>query len=178
MARAVRAIVEERERQLGVEGFTAEGDDALPPWTLAQMASCYAAPPWWRFVDGAEADAERRPQWPISTRQWKPRSDRRDLVRAAALIVAEIERIDRAEERQRGDDVPPGAVLAELKAGDVLVADARFTCIDAGARVTVEATERGALFVACADGRHLLDGQVDAHGRLRGLSLAPSGDAP
>jgi hypothetical protein len=35
--------------------------------------------------------------WPWSREWWKPRNSRRDLVRAAALIVAEIERVDRKE---------------------------------------------------------------------------------
>ena len=34
--------------------------------------------------------------WPWHRQWWKPKNARRDLVRAAALIVAEIERLDRA----------------------------------------------------------------------------------
>ena len=37
-----------------------------------------------------------RDLWPWAASWWKPKNRRRDLVRAAALIVAEIERIDRA----------------------------------------------------------------------------------
>jgi hypothetical protein len=37
--------------------------------------------------------------WPWSLHWWKPKSPRRDLIRAAALIVAEIERLDRADSR-------------------------------------------------------------------------------
>lgn len=32
--------------------------------------------------------------WPWDSKWWKPKTDREDLVRAAALIIAEIERID------------------------------------------------------------------------------------
>lgn len=35
--------------------------------------------------------------WPWDKSWWKPKGARRDLIRAAALIVAEIERIDRAD---------------------------------------------------------------------------------
>ncbi len=34
--------------------------------------------------------------WPWFSDQWKPKSIRRDLVRAAALLIAEIDRLDRA----------------------------------------------------------------------------------
>jgi hypothetical protein len=33
--------------------------------------------------------------WPWGAHWWKPKTGRRDLVRAAALLVAEIERLDR-----------------------------------------------------------------------------------
>lgn len=35
--------------------------------------------------------------WPWSREWWKPKNPRRDLVKAGALIVAEIERLDRLE---------------------------------------------------------------------------------
>jgi hypothetical protein len=34
--------------------------------------------------------------WPWARQWWKPTGARRDLVKAAALLLAEIERIDRA----------------------------------------------------------------------------------
>ena len=37
--------------------------------------------------------------WPWSLDWWKPKDPRRDLVRAGALIVAEIERLDRQPAR-------------------------------------------------------------------------------
>lgn len=68
--------------------------------------------------------------------------------------------------------------LSELKAGDIVVADADFPCMAAG-RKTVEADE-GGLFVPCSAGRHYLDGQIhcESHGgeddTLIGLFLPPS----
>ncbi|MBY5804125.1 hypothetical protein [Rhizobium leguminosarum] len=42
--------------------------------------------------------------WPWERRFWKPTERRRDLVKAAALIIAEIERLDRASvPAQRAD---------------------------------------------------------------------------
>lgn len=41
--------------------------------------------------------------WPFPPRSWKPKDRRRDLVRAAALLVAEIERLDREAAREGGD---------------------------------------------------------------------------
>ena len=35
--------------------------------------------------------------WPWLSSWWKPSTNRRDLVKAGALILAEIERLDRAE---------------------------------------------------------------------------------
>ena len=37
------------------------------------------------------------PSWPWVRRWWKPTDRRRDLVKAGALILAEIERLDRIE---------------------------------------------------------------------------------
>jgi hypothetical protein len=41
--------------------------------------------------------------WPWDLKWWKPTTPRRDLVKAAALIVAEIERLDRAALAPEGD---------------------------------------------------------------------------
>ncbi|WP_152359478.1 hypothetical protein [Pseudomonas aeruginosa] len=37
--------------------------------------------------------------WPFSAKWWKPRDARANYMRAGALILAEIERLDRAAER-------------------------------------------------------------------------------
>ena len=60
--------------------------------------------------------------------------------------------------------------LADVKPGDILIADAGFTCMFEAEHVTVAADEDGRLYVNCADGRHLLDGQTDAEGYLIGLT--------
>lgn len=92
--RVIGEIKAERERQMNVEGWTLEHDDAHSRGDMAKAAACYAlnagrAP---EYADNSFI----RSYWPWDWKWWKPRSSRRDLIKAGALIVAEIERIDRA----------------------------------------------------------------------------------
>jgi hypothetical protein len=81
-------ISEERLRQICEEGWTPERDDAHANGELATAAASYAL--------NTEALRGLMPGlWPWSKKWWKPKDRRRDLVRAAALLVAEIERLDR-----------------------------------------------------------------------------------
>lgn len=88
-------IEEERQRQISQEGWTPEHDDTLTYDELALAAACYAMPTEYRglIVDGCSP-------WPWSTNWWKPTPDDRirELVKAGALIAAEIDRIQRARE--------------------------------------------------------------------------------
>lgn len=89
----ITEILAERRRQIEVEGWTPEHDDSHPDDQLARAAICYAAPQWLReFCEVNDIII-----WPWSSSWWKPKDRRRDLIRAAALIAAEIERLDRAE---------------------------------------------------------------------------------
>lgn len=90
---AIEDIAAERRRQIEVEGFSAVCDDLYTQGELPAAAACYATGraivavgPWF---DGAGS------VWPWSRRWWKPTDRRRDLIKAGALIVAEIERLDR-----------------------------------------------------------------------------------
>lgn len=86
-------VLAERERQQSVEGWAPEHDDKHTFGELADAAACYAIVrgerlPWrLRIVDKL---------WRWRDDWWKPKERRRDLVRAGALILAEIERLDRA----------------------------------------------------------------------------------
>lgn len=88
---AMRDVIDERERQETTEGWTAEHDDRHGNGEMAAAAAAYALHDiqggWFRKWHGTI--------WPWSAEWWKPKDRRRDLVRAAALIVAEIERLDR-----------------------------------------------------------------------------------
>jgi hypothetical protein len=86
-------IAAERRRQIEAEGWTPEHDDEHDDGDLALAAACYAA--------GDEVRASEPPHpslWPGHGDWWKPTDRRRDLIKAGALLVAEIERLDRAEE--------------------------------------------------------------------------------
>lgn len=88
----VALIMQERERQISVEGWTPEHDDSHIYGELAMAAACYAMPPNKRYM---ESYGPR--DWPWESDDWKPSDDRvRDLVRAGALIAADIDRELRA----------------------------------------------------------------------------------
>lgn len=93
---AVDEIAAERRRQIEVEGWTPEHDDQHIRGELAAAAACYAHFGWM---------ARRAPtEWPWDAEWWKPKDRRRDLIRGGALIVAEIERLDRAALKAGGQD--------------------------------------------------------------------------
>ncbi|EOC0047835.1 ead/Ea22-like family protein [Cronobacter sakazakii] len=98
---AARDVLAERQRQISAEGWTPQHDDEHDNNELAFAAACYAfhaAAASWDLEDtDVPYDSHPAPKnWPWDTEWRKPKSARADLVRAAALIVAEIERIDRA----------------------------------------------------------------------------------
>lgn len=102
LSNAVQSVISERQRQQSVEGWTPKHDDRHDNNELAFAASCYAfhsAAASWDFEDdGKPYDIHPAPKnWPWSPEWWKPTNPRRDLVKAGALILAEIERIDRKE---------------------------------------------------------------------------------
>lgn len=88
-------IAAERRRQVESEGWTAEHDDEHDGGEIAYAAACYALASRLPWASSLNSIISRL--WPWSTEWWKPQGgDRRNLVKAAALIVAEIERLDRA----------------------------------------------------------------------------------
>lgn len=86
-------VLAERRRQIDVEGWTPEHDDGHAHGEMAQAAAsyCFAA---------SDQPTMGKVWWPWSSEWWKPAAPRRMLVKAAALIIAEIERLDRAEARK------------------------------------------------------------------------------
>lgn len=93
MSSGVDAIAEERWRQRVEEGWTLEHDDAHDQGEMARAAACYA------LIAGSLDRSSWRGEipnfWPWAAKWWKPKDRRRDLVKAGALIAAEIERLDR-----------------------------------------------------------------------------------
>ena len=118
----VALIAAERARQIAQEGWTAEHDDDHCDSEMAVAAACYALPKQRRREKIAyiEMDAARGCSdpaipyrvkkripcgWPWDAEWWRPvPKDRiRELVKAGALIAAEIDRLKRA------------AIAAEMK---------------------------------------------------------------
>jgi hypothetical protein len=103
MTTALEEIDAERRRQVESEGWTAAHDDDHDAGELAAAAATYAinAACVLHPLNGTPIDLEELPFvfWPWDKAWWKPKSPRRDLVRAAALIVAELERLERADSR-------------------------------------------------------------------------------
>ncbi len=85
----------ERRRQVTAEGWTPEHDDAHSYGQMARAAACYALAGSSAPNDGTAALLVSL-AWPWDEQWWKPTSARRDLVKACALVLAEIERLDRA----------------------------------------------------------------------------------
>lgn len=80
----------ERQRQIDEEGITLQNDDAYKGFELLRAAGAYIAD-----SDSYPNPGQPPEIWPFDPAMWNPKDYRRDLIRAAALIVAEIERYDR-----------------------------------------------------------------------------------
>lgn len=87
-------IVAERQRQIEEEGWTWDHDDEHTNGEMALAAACYALAELHRQK---EMYGEPPPEWPWDREWWKPTPmDRiRELVKAGALIAAEIDRLKR-----------------------------------------------------------------------------------
>ena len=90
----------ERRRQVAAEGWTPEHDNEYDHGQMARAAACYA-------LAGSSAADDKTTAlqvslaWPWDQQWWKPRTARDNLVRAGALVLAEIERLDRAQAQGR-----------------------------------------------------------------------------
>lgn len=94
MKTGIDLIAEERHRQVESEGWTAEHDDGHDRGQIAVAALNYLM-----FVcDNRRFGDDVTYRWPWSGAWWKPSdSNIRNLVKAGALIAAEIDRIQRLE---------------------------------------------------------------------------------
>jgi hypothetical protein len=108
-------VLAERQRQIDIEGFTAERDvAAYPRGELIKAAICYAFYAAFGSLSHTRVDGERiRPRyvlpvevaalvkafWPWDFTWWKPQTRRRALVKAAALLIAEGDRQDAASDQ-------------------------------------------------------------------------------
>lgn len=84
-------ITAERQRQIVAEGWTPEHDAEHVEGEMARAAKCYLA----AVTDGYTSMPA---QWPWHYSWWKPSDDPiRNLVKAGALIAAEIDRLSRRQ---------------------------------------------------------------------------------
>lgn len=99
MKTGAELIAEERARQISQEGWTPEHDDKYRCRELAKAASSYLA----THTEPDTVYPLSHPElaapcwdWPFTKKWWKPSSDPvRNLVKAGALIAAEIDRLQR-----------------------------------------------------------------------------------
>ena len=98
---AAKDVLAERQRQQSVEGWTPEHDDQYGKSQLLWASSCY-------LLNTIQPFNRIPMDWPWDSSWWNPTSPRRDLVKASALIIAEMERRDRAAGIDtRGSDALP-----------------------------------------------------------------------
>jgi len=90
-------IAEERQRQITAEGYTPEHDDRHKDFEMGKAAESYLSAVVTPDEEGDE-NGKVRPSWdwPWDKEWWKPSKDPvRNLVKAGALIAAEIDRLQR-----------------------------------------------------------------------------------
>jgi len=96
MKTGIELIAEERQRQIDEEGWTLEHDSFHSKGELAAAASCYAYPQYDEVKAHVSVLLGNKPipeNWPFDAEWWKPKDELRNLIRAGALIAAEIDRL-------------------------------------------------------------------------------------
>ncbi|ENY2185672.1 hypothetical protein ACFVQK_001302 [Salmonella enterica] len=88
---AAADVLAERQRQIDVKGWTPEHDDTYTCGELAAAAISYIEP------------AEAENYWPVDWHDgsFRPSDERRNIVKATALLLAELERLDRLSQRNQ-----------------------------------------------------------------------------
>lgn len=94
----IESIAAERMRQTQVLGWTWSHDDEHEDGELALASAAYILQDFGTpvLVPGMVNGLENGAIWPWPLGAWKPKDRRSNLVRAGALIAAEIDRLDRA----------------------------------------------------------------------------------
>lgn len=100
LSKAATDVLAERERQKEKEGWTEAHDDTHDRYEMADAAAAYAV--HGPIHHGQQLNRFAEKLWPVSWHigWFKPSTHRRNCVKAAALLLAEIERIDRAESKR------------------------------------------------------------------------------
>ena len=93
-------ILDERNRQVLEEGWTEQHDAEHENGMLTKAAIAYTLAgmyPEDTPGDQSMRETARKYYWPWISKWWKPKDRVRNLVRAGALIAAEIDRLQRSE---------------------------------------------------------------------------------
>lgn len=114
-------IIAERKRQIEVEGFTDKNDDTYRDNELGKAAASYLMSPLYRYFNW-----DKPTYWPDkwSVKWWKPAKDnsisgrKRELIKAGALILSEMDRLDRLEKKVMITPSIEQIELAIMKYGD------------------------------------------------------------
>lgn len=103
MKTGIELIAEERKRQIESEGWTPEHDAQHNKGEIINAAACY-------LEQGGAVQYGGKPHpmilslWPWGYKWWKPSQDPvRNLVKAGALIAAEIDRIQHSANKALRD---------------------------------------------------------------------------
>lgn len=93
MKTGIELIAKERQRQIDIEGWTKEHDAQYKDNELVKAAICYADPKTYYYQTNIKVP--NVDFWPTQwDKKWFKPTDRiRDLVKAGALIAAEIDRL-------------------------------------------------------------------------------------
>lgn len=96
---AARDLLAERARQI-THGWTAGNDDMMhAKGEIATAAGLYAL---YAHAPANNANEYAPPHWPWHPTWWKPTTPRRNLEKAGALVLAEMERLDRVTKVEKG----------------------------------------------------------------------------
>jgi hypothetical protein len=95
MRQSIKLIQDERDKQ--VEKFGTEGDDKHSESELVHAAMAYCQMALTQAnVRSPNEESVRLLYWPWGKSTWRPEDRTKNLVKAAALIAAEIERTNRS----------------------------------------------------------------------------------
>lgn len=109
LSTAAQDVLAERNRQITAEGWTPAHDDEHACDEIAAFASFYAMPPSAREWDASSTGYGETLGEAIKPVDWQGKTGdrRRELIKAGALILAEIERLDRASAKQAEQEQQP-----------------------------------------------------------------------
>jgi hypothetical protein len=93
---SLRSVLAERIRQIQFHCFYPDQDEEYVNGDLALAGACYAVEAVKQATETEGAMRLAPEAWPWMAASWKPHDQRRNLVKAGALILAEIDRLDRA----------------------------------------------------------------------------------